>query len=242
MSELPTKEKPILFNPEMIKAILNGTKCMTRRILKPQPPHHDWNIVRASHHNFLGPNSQWMKCPYGTAGKQLWVRETYAAEEKWDDLAPSEIKEACINDFQDPSRIWYKASEDWERWDLHEPRGKVRQSIFMCRWMSRIQLEILEIRVERLQDITTEDAKAEGCNLNWYRDNAGTEDLWPCPTCNGMQVRACLGNNLGVDETDCYECNTAKKMFQHLWDSINGKDYPWEMNPWVFVISFKRLT
>ena len=220
MSELPTKEKPILFNPEMIKAILNGTKCMTRRILKPQPPHHDWNIVRASHHNFLGPNSQWMKCPYGTAGKQLWVRETYAAEEKWDDLAPSEIKEACINDFQDPSRIWYKASEDWERWDLHEPRGKVRQSIFMCRWMSRIQLEILEIRVERLQDITTEDAKAEGL-VHWLSLFSGIVYY-------------------GIKQADIWE-QDPRKTFERLWDDINGKDYPWSSNPFVWKISFKRI-
>jgi len=131
-------------------------------------------------------------CPYGTIGDRLWVRETWAPHP------------------QDPSTIFYRATVESEPgirvWD-----GPWRPSIHMPRWASRITLEITGIRVERVQDISEEDARAEG---------VGAHGGW------------------NADETE-YGVN-ARGPFSHLWDSINAKRHPWASNPWVWVIEFRE--
>lgn len=179
-------ERPILFSGPMVKAILEGRKTMTRRVVKPQPIdvvknkglENSWCAVRL---NGAFP----AVCPYGQVGDRLWVRETWYVENN-DDYYP-----------------YYKASEEHP-----EIFPKWRPSIFMPRWASRITLEITGVRVEKLQEITEEDAMKEG--VNW-QDTAGLARF------------------------------TAKKLFMTLWDSINGKKYPWASNPWVWVIAFKKL-
>ena len=138
-------EKPIIFNAEMVRAILEGRKSMTRRVIKPQPkeyteftgsiPGMGWGKKR-------GRGSEWLQkyCPYGKAGDVLWVRETFMLG--W----------GCTDD--QPS---YKA--DFE--DSND-MGKWKPSIHMPRWASRINLEILDIRVERVQEIGEGDAMDEG--------------------------------------------------------------------------------
>lgn len=127
----------------MVTAILDGTKTQTRRVWKPRPGKFDDQPCLT-------------RCPYGQPGDQLWVKETYRSQQANDSQPPSKIT------IGDPIR--YEV-------DTHETAnplygwGRIRQSIFMRQWMSRITLEITDIRIERLQDISEEDAKAEG--VDW---------------------------------------------------------------------------
>lgn len=136
-------ERPILFSAPMVRAILDGTKTQTRRVVKPA--HKAWIEMPVTHQ--LG---EWDKrpLPYGKTGDRLWVRETWAAPHSEDARPPRAIQ--C-----DQMRIHYAASED---------RGGLlwRPSIHMPRWASRITLEVTGVRVERLQDISEADAIAEG--------------------------------------------------------------------------------
>lgn len=128
---------------------------------------------------------------------------------------------------EDPERIratWdvaYRA--DWE----HSNGEQFwRPSIFMPRWASRLTLEVTDVRVERLQDITEEDARAEGIRPFPFRPDDGF------PVCYGYAVED-LKTNL-FDPT-------AVRAYDRLWDSINLKRAPWDSNPWVWVVSFKRI-
>ena len=172
------KERPIIFNTEMVKAILEGRKTQTRRVIKPQPS----GIILV-----------WEHCPYGQVGDRLWVRETWNAGHDGQSLPV--FKAGLSADLTKE----LEADELWSGW---------KPSIHMPRWASRITLEITEIRVERLQEITEEDAKAEGCV---------------------KQIKDGLIFDSAIHE------------YSWLWDSLNAK-YPWESNPWVWVISFKGVT
>jgi len=142
------KEKPILFNSEMVKAVLEGRKTMTRRVVKPQPPAWEWTSVpeyaEARGLTTKLSNGKYVKCPYGAVGDQLWVRESFHYTYGY----PAN---------HDPS-IWYSADGEPECGDW----SKGKPSIHMPRWASRIQLEVTGVRVERVQDISVEDCLAEG--------------------------------------------------------------------------------
>lgn len=241
-------EKPILFNGEMVRATLDRRKTQTRRVMKPQPIEtHDHFVYDGEifltesdmhdhlFHNVYGNNGS----PYGSVygdgtADRLWVRETWAVNGFYDGYKPSDLELGLYS-----LDLSYKAD-----WLNNKPGylGKNRPSIFMPRWASRINLQLTDVRIERVRDISHEDAIAEGCNLDWYRDNAGTESLWPCPTCSGWQVHPALGEGLGVTEVDCFDCNTPVKMMKHLWDSINAeRGYSWETNPYIWVLEFEIL-
>jgi hypothetical protein len=123
------KERPILFNGEMVRAILAGQKTQTRRI----PPKTQQDALF---------------CPYGHPGDRLWVRERWAADMSFDDLPPRMLQPRGMP-------IYYHATTQCMDY-------KWRPSIHMPRWASRITLEITDIRVERVQDISEEDVQAEG--------------------------------------------------------------------------------
>lgn len=242
------KERPILFKGEMVRAILEGRKTVTRRPVKER---HFPKLER-----FLGGllDGKWnlIPLPYGQPGDRLWVRETftdvnfegapaitYRADDELRDLMaePMFLDEDGAFNYSDPRwakypfACWFADFDDFI-W---------RPSIFMPRWASRILLEVTAVRVERLQDISEEQAIAEGCYTNdQYGDLAGScDDLWPCPACNGNQVHQ-AGSMGGATEVDCNECRTAALRFRHLWVSINGPD-SWDANPWVWVVEFKRI-
>lgn len=244
------KERPILFKDTMVTAILEGRKTQTRRIIKKQAS-KDCGIYHRPDGLYTYTQCEGIavgepfKCFYGKPGDRLWVRETHYLYGKWVKNGLSKTgrqkwkfkalkKEAKHFDCLPDKIVTKKNKTGWFK----------RPSIFMPRWASRITLEITDIRVERVQEISEKDASNEGCNLEWYRDNAGgEEDLWPCPKCNGFQVHGALGENLGVTEVDCTDCDSAVKMFKHLWDSINDyKGFGWKSNPWVWKISFKKTT
>lgn len=215
-------EHPILFSTEMVKAILDGRKTQTRRVIKPQPDAAwmEW-IIKNNETNEVESDenpdgvvpmvgTKVIHCPYGQAGDRLWVRETWNAMcfdgddglYKWYD----EIKPADRGKVTD---VVYKANRNPE----DEPYPWI-PSIFMPRWASRITLEVVNVRVERVQDITNEDAKAEG--------------LKP--------IRAMKAHHFTTGETfDSYRIP-----FESLWYSINGKrpGCSWDDNPFVWCVTF----
>lgn len=169
--EVIVKERPILFSAPMVRALLNGTKSQTRRIVKPQPyfisPENTPRITKAPG---LHP---YIPCPYGQPGDRLWVRETWQGP-----LLDSEEHEAqCRDDgpeaFKKPGFCAYRATDTLDAIDAEGNDLGWRPSIHMPRWASRILLEVTSVRVERLQDISEADAEAEGPpkHFNSWRDN-----------------------------------------------------------------------
>lgn len=198
------KERPILFSGPMVRAILEGRKTQTRRVIDTQPDERGlWPRGTAP-----GPGD----CHYGQPGDHLWVRETWRA---WPlvgagDLWRFEFKaDGATRDLLVPS--------DWE-----PPKTLSRQpspwvpSIFLPHFASRLTLEVTDVRVQRLQEISEADAFAEGVEANPYVMADGTVD-------DLMSI-------------------SAQSNFEALWDSINGErpGCSWEANPWVWAISFRR--
>lgn len=225
------KERPILFSAPMVRAILDGTKTQTRRVVKPQPTHFNpVGVPRLA--KPVGPNAI-IACRYGQPGDRLWVRESH-----W-----------YFKDERDPVTGYYPPKmnvEDVEfRADSESKRHGWYPSIHMPRWASRITLEISGVRVERLNDISEEDANAEGCE-RLHEDEHGyvfreDRDWKLCPKCGGTRLHDALGGGGGViHDVDCRECDTYQKRFKHLWQSINGPD-SWAANPWVWVVGFKAV-
>lgn len=160
------KETPILFSSQMVKAILRGQKVQTRRVMKiqpfPQPARmKNWeenNWIPESNSGKVGiftPHAY--KCPFGKIGDRLWVRETWKTYKSLDDCKPSRIQQgAGVEYFAGGSNL-----TNFDNEGLHG-MGKWRPSIFMPRWASRINLEIINVRVERLNDISGTDCYKEG--------------------------------------------------------------------------------
>jgi hypothetical protein len=223
------KERPILFKGPMVRAILEGRKTQTRRVLKLQwtadhlqetsPGSGVWNELNQHWHGEIHKQNV---CPYGVPGDRLWVRET------WNN--PFDLAE--YPQCKSPRSCVYRADYVGDDWPW-------KPSIHMPRWASRITLDIKSVRVERLQDISEEDAKAEGVEpLDSERDE---HDWTICPKCGGTRLHSGFGENYGVIfDIDCVECDTHKKRFMHLWESINGHG-SWELNPWVWKIEFREF-
>uniref|UniRef100_A0A6M3JXS7 ASCH domain-containing protein n=1 Tax=viral metagenome TaxID=1070528 RepID=A0A6M3JXS7_9ZZZZ len=166
------------------------------------------------------------KCPYGVPGDRLWVRETWAHCQPILDIKKPDGR--LITEISD-GYAEYKADGFDSIQDLKEHvrlvagheiivnGDKWKPSIFMPRWASRITLEVTGIRVERVQDISEKDAREEGVSQKTLRLKSITSGTWA--------------------DIPCYKAG-----FKDLWDSINGKKYPWVSNPWVWVISFRKIT
>ena len=142
------KDRPILFNAEMVRAVLDGRKSQTRRVIKPQPPpNHGYHCGPAP--GGINPP----RCPYGVPGDRLWVRETWALG---GDYANAKARRVPTSE-RSPEFIRYRASQE-----KGPHTGRWRPSIHMPRWASRITLEVVAIRVERVQDTSYADIWAEG--------------------------------------------------------------------------------
>ena len=209
------KERPIIFSGPMVRAILDGAKTQTRRVVKPQPPEYvrmdrgeeEWTCkVLGGYRKWFDKRWGWSigadwgeqpwydgpTCPYGVPGDRLWVRETFA------DIPATA-----------PGHMHYKANATMADLAWFAEEGwKWTPSIFMPRWASRITLEITGVRVERVRDISEEDARAEGI----------------------------------PDEYRAGHCIYYRPRFKTLWDSINAKrGFGWDSNPYVWVVEFKRV-
>jgi hypothetical protein len=256
------KERPILFSAPMVRAIIEGRKTMTRRIVKPMPgsqskwltmsgidnvPHGamsggGWQMhhpladqcvdgVQIEHDSPLG----WIRCPYGSPGDRLWVRETHFVGQPAPDDYPQIVYRADMAEHATDGRSVCPIKN-------HCPsahKGPWKPAIHMPRWASRLLLDVVSVSVERLQDISEADAKAEGVESP---DTEREEHDWSiCEKCGGTLLYNGLGANLGVIfDCDCLECDTHKKRFRNLWDYINGKRADWASNPWVWVVEFQK--
>ena len=204
------KEHPILFSTPMVKAILAGKKTVTRRVAKPP-----FDLLFAGG----AKPSDLSRAPYGEPGDRLWVRETWRTDERATNTVWG-IRFRADDAFVEIE----KSPEAADRWIEAHGSGKHgvdwRPSIFMRPWMCRIRLEITDVRVERIQSITDEQACAEGT---------------PCWVC-GRTI-----DGLSENDCACFHSRAARDSFEVLWDSINGKRAPWKGNPWVWAVSFKRI-
>ena len=233
------KERPILFSGEMVKAILEGRKTMTRRVVNKDISNQfdidvD-NTVAAYINQLTGDSYDPVEiCPHGTVGDRLWVRETWYYEEHMHDSTEG-MPDSPGGLYS--HRLVYKADCPDYPVNVGVGRQGWRPSIFMPRWASRITLEVTDLRAERLQDITEGDAEKEG-----MPDEVPMSPVY-CPVCEGRGFRdAYHPLSLGYMEVDCTECDTARKKFKNLWDSINGRKpgKAWNDNPWVWVVEFRR--
>lgn len=201
---------PILFSGSMVRALIDGRKTMTRRILKPQPI--------ATGTTVLGDtticNADWQSrtmrpCPIKyNVDDRLWVREAWQTEREFDQYSPSTIEDMChAAGYKKPwCPIRYDADGALANWDGGAFHGRTRASMHMPRWASRLTLVVTGVKIERLQDISEADAKAEGAEPILVPPDGGS-----CPRIEG---------------------------FRELWQSINGPS-SWEANLWVAAYTFE---
>ncbi len=225
---MTTRERPVIFTGESVRAILAGRKTMTRRVVKVQPPvgfdhvvtmpistETAWKNDAMPTHTFTDelwenttnrpPKKIWLHCPYGRVGDRLWVRESWGlvATEKTAHFARNEWLDGdatFLRADRVPMQVVYRADQD-----CHP--GPWRSPIFMPRWASRLTLEIVSVRVERLQTVTEADAIAEGFNLETcerYLTSAG----------GGLEpVEAYYGENAKGVECDGWMCRNHAERF-----------------------------
>ncbi|MGP2911158.1 hypothetical protein ACTVKE_14735 [Serratia marcescens] len=208
------KERPVILNSEMVRAILDGRKTQTRRVIAVQPESNQFGLLRISDstkHSDIGKyhwaesnatgthqRSALFSCPFGQVGDRLWVRETFM------DLTGTGI-EATTGKFEG---FAYRADTPAGSYgdEVRKEYGlKWAPSLHMPRKACRILLEITAVRVERLNDISDGDAISEGCSIS------------------DMKSGDCVAD-----------------VFARLWSSIYGVD-SWNANPWVWVIEFRRM-
>ena len=230
------RERPILFSGAMVRAILAGTKTQTRRVARTRRIHATGGTLDETYMPMgrgrcivLGKDGTWpvdalSLCPYGRPGDRLWVRETWYCDHM-----------DCINKIPkdrsahaDDSPLLYRADgeccEQIPECDHSGGHGaQWRPSIHMPRWASRITLEITGVRVERLQAISEADAKAEGAQGDgeWLKNlshRKGADAVRSVPT----------------------RLQSARGDFADVWARLHGAE-SWGKNPWVWVMTFKRL-
>lgn len=229
------KERPILFSAPMIRALLADAKSQTRRAM-----------------------SDWIRCPYGVPGDRLWVKETHRVS-GWDDT-----HNAAVEYRADTGRAWMPVlTDDIDGWTdrqckalekqgavevasaeydrvLRLPEGVVQHwkpAIFMPRWASRILLEVTGVRAEPLHALTSEDAVAEGAHelaseKSDHPYRALCEPRWSMRRPHPVEVDPVKGH------TRCL--GHPRMAFANLWNEINGPE-AWDENPWVRVVTFRRV-
>ena len=229
------KEHGMIFNADMVRAILDGRKTQTRRIMKPQPEPcprggHWWrsNVFKTMLHvedEMQNGKGGWGglvgdACPFGDVGDRIWVRETWA--------------EAGASA---PDLKLYRANYPEHVPSIYEnvpPAEEIRwtPSIHMPRWASRILLEITGVRVERLNAISEEDAQREGVHTEVWDQTV---------VARNYAARDEFFQFWSEDMPHYVEMNQLyRSSFRSLWESIYGAEN-WQANPWVWVISFKRV-
>lgn len=209
------KERPILFSAPMVRAILEGRKTVTRRVCKPQPSANAHTTCASG-----TPMGAWwetgkdiIRCPYGKPGDRLWVRETWAADAQVDAVAPGDLSQS------EPIHYAADGAARQTGCAMIKP-GKGRPSIHMPRWVSRILLEITAMRVERLQDISEEQAVAEG--LIWQGQENGKTFYSHAERKYPPGAHQQFGTS-GID---------AVSAFHNLWNSVEAVGKPTRGSGW----------
>lgn len=244
MAMTALKERPIIFTAEMVRALLAGRKTQTRRPVKPQPetdepgnavyyPNKEhWEFGMALNGQGIKTQKSWeesgyTKCPYGKPGDRLWVREKFKLAKEYDHLPASAVPKSgeetlcyCLDATH--TLVGPTAIE----------LGRVRVARYMPRWASRLTLEITGVRVERVQAITEADALAEG--VEPIRGIADPHDA-------SKNYTYYPDYRPPVDHINV--CSNAKTSFMTMWQSMYSPDpvKGWDANPWVWVVSFKRV-
>nr|WP_193838661.1 hypothetical protein [Pseudomonas syringae]QOC74129.1 Phage-related protein [Pseudomonas syringae pv. actinidiae] len=231
----PIKELPILFSAPMVRAIREGMKVVTRRPVKGQYLEGPWSVREAvAPQNARHTHDWWLPdatqpyaalpaCPYGVPGDLLWVRESFWQAGEW----VANYPEDDTGSWAGTRRVHYRADgTPPNEPNDHYPEGlrngaysaanpariwRARPSIHMPRWASRILLQITDIRVERLHDISRSEIRSEGLQ---------------CPA-------EYSSDDVSPNYRDWYPA-----AFRELWKSTGGN---WEANPWVWVIQFKQV-
>lgn len=245
-------ERPILFSGEMVRALLAGTKTQTRRVVKlaggldfiggagqqADPACWGFGDIDGCWHvldqgampwqgSGISGESYAITCPYGAPGDLLWVRETHALVPRTAYAQSEGVQQTTSPTDPDQAAVY---REGWER----AGPGKWRPSIHMQRWASRITLRVTSVRVERVQDISDEDARAEGVKpfgrsqravYGMTLENVGP--VYPAPAADIIAG--------GESWT-----TSAARSFRGLWVSINGAE-SWAANPWCWCVGFERV-
>lgn len=251
------RERPILFSAPMVRAILEGRKTQTRRMVKNEfgvcaecfaspitaVPHNEGDggmgifgddpylrVAACSHAGDLAGGRT--RCPYGVPGERLWVKETFAAERE-EQAGTGAVRWTYVDGWEKKIGALYRAD------GIREYVGRWRPSIHMPRCLSRIDLEVTGVRIEKLHAITEADATAEGCTASVWEtwtaydpDTEGYPSFFIEPTAEDGIDPATVKHHRSE--------RTALFAFERLWRDING-GASWDANPWVWVVEFKRV-
>lgn len=240
-----SRERPILFTGAMVRAILDGRKTETRRIVKPQP--REGTPGRINWHSagraIAGADPQrlveFAPCPYGKPGDLLWVRETWGVFDRGS-VDPFEVGEVLPDPLTVEYALAYRATDEDSSvpatW-VEAPLGhrvlaadeRWRPSIHMPKWACRLWLRVESVRVERLQHVTNEGAVAEGAT--------GREGFWSLDWSRiGRSSRFAPSGKLTVRDIGL---TSPRLAFANAWNSIRPEN-PWGQDPWVWVVAFSR--
>lgn len=204
-------DRPILFSGPMVRALLAGTKMQTRRILNPQPNMLNGGQPLNNGRGSYSTEKGWKRYRIA-AGDRLYVREAWRVSNEYDEVAP--------RDLNHKTRVHFEADPSMpdRLIDIDAMTGKFRQGMHMPRWASRLTLMVSDVRVQRLQDISRDDAIAEGLSLASNR----IEEFWRWPEPMHKQ--------LWLSPVAAYRA---------LWDSLNAdRGFGWDVNSWVVAVTF----
>jgi hypothetical protein len=234
----------------MVRALLAGTKTQTRRIVKPNAWVDEGDCDYSGQCVKVGESIDLRRCPYGQPGDRLWVRE------KWSPLSDARMKPGPLVYAADGERGAFIGDGGGGRcwihhgWTIglsdHDKIGRWHgepacwiPSIHMPRWASRITLEITGVRVERLQEISESDAKAEGATCRPIPKPWGADPGW-CMDWSRVGQRDRFGHDGGTLAESDICLSSARHSFWNFFDKINGPG-SWDANPWVWAVEFRRI-
>lgn len=243
---IAVKERPIPFSPSSVRAILDGRKTQTRRVIKPQPHPNSsayGDVEESAKH--AGEWFQWhcaepgpsFTCRYGVKGERLWVKEPWGIGDH------GRLIDPCLNYRTGDQRplighadgVWSMAGSRHvvNDADLVKVKEGWRNGMFTPRWASRLLLEIAEVRAERVQEIDEAGARAEGLACV---TKDGTLYKYGVPDIDRLPGTDDHGWPWSMWNTD------PRRSYRRLWDSINAKrGFSWQSNPWVWVIAFSEV-